>query len=380
MTDATLSVDEARRYSRHLLLSEVGVEGQLRLKQAKILVVGAGGLGSPALLYLAAAGVGTLGIVDDDAVEVSNLQRQVIHRVDDVGRPKVESATSAIGALNPFVTVRTHPVRLDSENALDIIGDYDLVLDGSDNFPTRYLVSDACALAGKPHVWGAVSGFTGEVSVFSWQGGPTYRHFHPEPPPAGSVPSCAEGGVLGVVCSAVGSVMVTEAVKLVLGVGRPLSGAVMRYDALAMSFDEVALTADPDAPDVTGLVDYADFCGVVTRPPSPAHEIDVEECHTWLEERTQGHREFVLVDVREPGEREVNVIPGAISVPLASIRAGHGLQDVDRADTVLLHCKSGGRSLEALSLLRARGFEDVHHVRGGSNAWVERWDPTQPTY
>ncbi|MEO7267958.1 MAG: molybdopterin-synthase adenylyltransferase MoeB [Knoellia sp.] len=380
MADTALSVDEARRYSRHLLLPDVGVDGQLRLKDARILVVGAGGLGSPALLYLAAAGVGTLGIVDDDAVEVSNLQRQVIHGMGDVGRPKVESATSAIAALNPFVTVRTHRLRLDSSNALDIIGDYDIVLDGSDNFPTRYLVSDACALAGKPHVWGAVSGFTGEVSVFSWRDGPTYRHFHPEPPPAGSVPSCAEGGVLGVVCSAVGSMMVTEALKLVLGLGRPLSGAVMRYDALAMTFDEVALAPDPDAVAVTELVDYADFCGVVSRPSEPAHEIDVDQCHAWLEDRAAGRRDFVLVDVREPGERAVHLIPGAVSVPLSVLRDGEGLADVDPSATVVLHCKAGGRSLEALSLLRNRGFEDVHHVRGGSNAWVERWDPTQPTY
>ncbi|MBI4944248.1 MAG: molybdopterin-synthase adenylyltransferase MoeB, partial [Actinobacteria bacterium] len=321
-----LSAAEMQRYSRHLILPDVGVTGQRRLKKARVLVVGAGGLGSPALLYLAAAGVGTIGVVDADVVDASNLQRQVVHGESDVGRPKVDSAADRVAEVNPHVTVVKHPVHLDSTNALDILRGYDLVLDGTDNFPTRYLVNDACAILGIPEVWGSIFRFDGQVSVF-WAGhGPTYRDLFPEPPPPGAVPSCAEGGVLGVLCAAIGSVMATEAVKLVCGIGDSLVGRLMVFDALAMTWRTLNVRPNPALPPITALVDYDAFCGLLPEQTDgaaavAAATIDVHALRDLLAARERGETDFVLVDVREPYEREIVTIPGAVSVPKADLVA-----------------------------------------------------------
>lgn len=384
-----LSAAEMQRYSRHLILPDVGVTGQRRLKNARVLVVGAGGLGSPALLYLAAAGVGTIGIVDADVVDASNLQRQVVHGEGDVGRAKVDSAADRVAEVNPHVTVVKHPVHLDSTNALDILRGYDLVLDGTDNFPTRYLVNDACAILGIPEVWGSIFRFDGQVSVF-WAGhGPTYRDLFPEPPPPGAVPSCAEGGVLGVLCAAIGSVMATEAVKLVCGIGDSLVGRLMVFDALAMTWRTLNVRPNPALPPITALVDYYAFCGLVPEPSDGADAvaaatIDVHALRDLLAARERGETDFVLVDVREPYEREIVVIPGAVGVPKADVLTAAQTRqwpaDLAEGRRVVLHCKAGGRSAEALGALLAAGRTDAVHVAGGVLAWAREIDPALPTY
>lgn len=379
---AELSVDEVERYSRHLIIPDVGITGQRRLKNARVLVIGAGGLGSPALLYLAAAGVGTIGIVDDDVVDTSNLQRQVIHGVDDVGRLKAESARDAVARLNPLVNVALHVVRLDSSNALEIFSGYDLILDGTDNFATRYLVNDAAAILGKPYVWGSIYRFDGQISVFWDKHGPNYRDLYPEAPPPGSVPSCAEGGVLGMLCASVGSVMVTEAVKLITGIGQTLLGRLMIYDSLAMTWRQVRVRKDPDAEPITKLVDYEAFCGIL--PPDAATAADgaaisVRELAGMLDARERGEADFELIDVREPGEYEIVNIPGSVLVPKARIVDGDGLTPFAGRQLVF-HCKSGARSAEALAAAKKAGFESAVHVAGGVTAWVEEIEPAKPVY
>src|ERR687885_926399 len=332
---AELTKDEVERYSRHLIIPDVGMDGQKRLKNAKVLVVGAGGLGSPALLYLAAAGVGTLGIVEFDVVDSSNLQRQVIHGQADVGRPKAESARDSIREVNPFVEVRLHETRLDSSNVLDVFRDYDLILDGTDNFATRYLVNDAAVLLGKPYVWGSIFRFEGQVSVF-WADAPggqglQYRDLYPEPPPPGMVPSCAEGGVLGVLCASIGSVMVTESIKLITGIGEPLLGRLMVYDALEMSYTTLKLRKDPNAEPITELIDYEAFCGAITDEAAQAvagHTIGVRQLEEWLEERERGEKDFLLVDVRESVERDINKIPGSVLIPKGDFQTGEALSQL----------------------------------------------------
>lgn len=387
-----LERDEVERYARHILLPQVGMTGQERLVGARVLVIGAGGLGSPALLYLAAAGVGTIGVVDSDLVELSNLQRQVVHRDADVGRAKTASAADAVARVNPHVRVVRHDVRLDSSNALQVLGDYDVVLDGTDNFPTRYLVNDACALLGIPHVWGSIYRFDGQVSVW-WAGhGPCYRCVFPDPPPPGAVPSCAEGGVLGVLCAAIGSVQVAEVVKLLLGVGEPLLGRLLVHDALRMTWDEIPVRADPgcpvcgDAPTITretGLVDYDAFCGVPSAAPvstlPPVPLVSAVALAVALESDDPP----LLVDVRGDDERSIVRIPGAVAIHLDAFRDGSAfrmpaLGIFDRP--VVVHCKVGGRSAEAVRLLLEKGYDDVRSLDGGVLAWVRDVDPSLPTY
>jgi molybdopterin/thiamine biosynthesis adenylyltransferase/rhodanese-related sulfurtransferase len=390
-----LSREELARYARHLTLAEIGPLGQRRLKAARVLVVGAGGLGSPALQYLAAAGVGTLGIVDDDAVDLGNLQRQVIHRAADIGRPKAESAADAVRALNPLVDVRAHRVRLTAENALELVRGYDLVLDGADNFATRYLVSDACALAGIPCVWGSILRFEGRVSVF-WAGrGPTYRDLHPEPPPAGEIPSCAEGGVLGMLPGMIGTVMVAEAVKLLTGTGSPLVGRVLMLDALTMRWRELRLDPDPLAPEITEVAGLpAEACGNPgTGPaaacgptgPTAAETVSPQALSALLDLRESGGASFGLVDVREEWERALVSIPGAVGVELAAIeaRGTDALPEELRRCPLVLHCKSGARSARALELLRPHWRdreETLRHLSGGVLAWIDEVDPALPRY
>lgn len=376
-----LSTEEVERYSRHLIIPEIGAVGQRRLKNAKVLVIGAGGLGSPALLYLAAAGVGTLGIIDDDTVDLSNLQRQVIHGVADVGRPKTESARDAIAALNPLVDVKLHNVRLDASNALDLFAGYDLILDGADNFATRYLVNDAAAILGKPYVWGSIFRFDGQVSVFWEKFGPTYRDLYPEAPPAGSVPSCGEGGVFGMLCAAVGSLMVTEAVKLITGVGRSLLGRVALFDALGGTWREIKVSRDPEAERITELTDYEAFCGIA--PPAEAgteHTVTATQLATMLASRTAGLKDFHLVDVRESGEYEIVRIDGAVLIPQGRILAGEAWHELPQDTDIVFHCKAGTRSAAVLAAARAAGYERVSHLDGGILAWVRDVEPGKPVY
>ncbi len=380
-----LSKAETTRYARHVLLPDVGLDGQQRLAAAKVLVVGAGGLGSPALLYLAAAGVGTIGVVDADVVDLTNLHRQVIHSDADIGRPKTESAEAAVHKVNPHVTVQRHDVALDSTNALEIIEGYDLVVDGTDNFPTRYLVNDACVLLGKPHVWGSILRFDGQVSVW-WAGqGPCYRCVFPEPPPPGSVPSCAEGGVLGVLCAAIGSVQSTEAIKLLLGIGEPLTGRLLVHDALRQSWDTLTVRADPacpvcgDEPTVTELIDYVEFCGV---PGAAAHgesDLPTVTVHEMVAELA-GEHPPLLVDVRGEEERAIAAIPGAVAIHLDLFRSGEAFDELPTDHRVLIHCKVGGRSAEATRLALRAGLTDVATVEGGVLAYVREIDPSQPEY
>jgi adenylyltransferase/sulfurtransferase len=380
---AELTKDEVERYSRHLIIPEVGMAGQKRLKNAKVLVIGAGGLGSPALLYLAAAGVGTLGIVEFDEVDSSNLQRQIIHGQSDIGRPKGESARDSIKETNPFVEVRLHQTRLDSSNALDIFRDYDLILDGTDNFATRYLVNDAAVLLGKPYVWGSIFRFEGQASVF-WEDAPNglglnYRDLYPEPPPPGMVPSCAEGGVLGVLCASIGSIMVNEAIKLITGIGEPLLGRLMVYDALEMSYRTIKIRKDPATEKITELIDYEAFCGAVSSDAQDAaagHTITAKE----LKEMIDAGKDFALIDVREQNEYEIVNIPGATLIPKDRILSGEAFAEIPQDKPVVLHCKSGARSAEALAVLRKAGFSDAVHVGGGVLAWVNQVDPSLPTY
>ncbi|OBH01134.1 adenylyltransferase/sulfurtransferase MoeZ [Mycobacterium sp. E2699] len=380
---AGLSRDEVARYSRHLIIPELGVEGQKRLKNARVLVIGAGGLGAPALLYLAAAGVGTIGIVDFDVVDESNLQRQIIHGVADVGRPKSRSARDSIAAINPLVDVRLHEFRLDSHNAVELFGQYDLILDGTDNFATRYLVNDAAVLAGKPYVWGSIYRFEGQVSVF-WEDAPdgrglNYRDLYPEPPPPGSVPSCAEGGVLGIVCSSIASVMGTEAIKLITGIGEPLLGRLMIYDALQMSYRTIIVRKDPARPRITGLIDYDDFCGAVSSEGTAA-AADSTITPRELRELLDSGKKLALIDVREPVEWNINHIDGARLIPKSLLSSGEGLAQLPHDRTAVLYCKTGVRSAEALAAVKKAGFSDAVHLQGGIVAWAEQMQPDMVMY
>ncbi len=379
---AELSIDEVRRYSRHLIIPDVGMDGQKRLKNAKVLAVGAGGLGSPVLMYLAAAGVGTLGIVEFDTVDESNLQRQIIHGQSDVGRSKAESARDSIKEINPNVDVRLHETRLDSENVLDIFREYDLIVDGTDNFATRYLVNDAAAILGKPYVWGSILRFDGQVSVFWQDHGPTYRDLYPEAPPPGSVPSCAEGGVLGVLCAQIGSVMVNEAIKLITGTGTTLLGRLLVFDALEMSWRELRVQPDPTAERITELVDYEAFCGVAgpdrEAPDTALPTVSVEELAALLTARTSGEADFDLIDVRNPEEHAIVHIDGARLIPKELILDGD--VEVDRERTVYVHCKSGVRSADVVRFLISEGHADVRSVEGGIIDWVRRVEPDKPVY
>lgn len=380
---ADLTVEEIRRYSRHLIIPDVGMDGQRRLKNARVLIVGAGGLGSPALLYLAAAGVGTLGIVDFDVVDESNLQRQVIHGTRDVGRPKAESARDSVSEVNPLVQVVLHQERLDSDNALDIVAGYDLIVDGTDNFATRYLVNDACVLLGKPYVWGSIYRFDGQASVFWAEHGPCYRCLYPEPPPPGMVPSCAEGGVLGVLCGSIGSIQVTEAIKVLTGIGDPLVGRLMIYDALEMSYRSVTVRKDPECPlcgknpTISRLVDYDEFCGVVS-PAGTAAAADSTITAVELAEMFDRGEDFLLVDVREPAEYDIVRIPGSVLIPKGELPGR--LAELPQDKPIVLHCKTGGRSADALAVLHGAGFTSARHVQGGVTAWATQVDPSLPTY
>jgi adenylyltransferase/sulfurtransferase len=386
--EAALSNDEILRYSRHLIIPEVGIEGQRKLKAAKVLLVGAGGLGAPLALYLAAAGVGKIGLVDFDTVDFTNLQRQVIHFTADVGRKKLDSAAEKMKAINPNVEIVRHEVALTSENALDILKDYDLVVDGTDNFPTRYLVNDACVLLGKPNVYGSIFRFEGQATVFAYEGGPCYRCLYPEPPPPGLVPSCAEGGVLGILPGTIGLIQATETVKLILGIGEPLVGRLLLYDALGMRFRELKLRKNPECPvcgthpTVTKLIDYHQFCGV-PQPGSAAPdretkvnegEIDVVE----LKQKIDRGDNFVLIDVREPHEYRICNIPGAQLIPLGEFPKRVG--EIDSAADIVIHCRTGVRSAKACAVLRQAGFQHVRNVVGGILAWSDKVDPSVPKY
>ncbi len=380
---ADLSVAEIRRYSRHLIIPEVGMEGQRRLKNSRVLVVGAGGLGSPALMYLAAAGVGTLGVLDFDVVDESNLQRQVIHGTGDVGRAKAESARDAVREINPLVRVVLHQERLDSDNALEIFAGYDLIVDGTDNFATRYLVNDACVLLGRPYVWGSIYRFDGQASVFWAEHGPCYRCLYPEPPPPGMVPSCAEGGVLGVLCGSIGSIQVTEAIKLLAGIGAPLVGRLMVYDALEMSYRAVTVRKDPECPlcgknpTIDSLIDYDAFCGTVSAAGAAA-AADSTITAPELKAMFDRGEDFLLVDVREPAEYDIVRIPGSVLIPKGELAAR--LSSLPQDKPVVLHCKTGGRSAEALAVLKGAGFSSARHLQGGVTAWATQVDRSLPTY
>jgi molybdopterin/thiamine biosynthesis adenylyltransferase/rhodanese-related sulfurtransferase len=382
---AELTVDEVRRYSRHLIIPDVGMTGQKRLKNAKVLCVGAGGLGSPALLYLAAAGVGTLGIVDFDVVDESNLQRQVIHGQSDIGRSKAESARDSIREINPYVNVIVHKERLDSDNAMQIFADYDLIVDGTDNFATRYLVNDACVLLGKPYVWGSIYRFDGQASVFWAEYGPCYRCLYPEPPPPGMVPSCAEGGVLGVLCASIGSIQVNEAIKLIAGIGEPLAGRLMIYDALEMTYRSVKVRKDPECPvcgknpTVTELIDYEEFCGAVSEEAQEAAAGSTITARQLKDMQDAGENIF-LVDVREPNEYEIVSISGSVLIPKGEFLSGAALERLPQDKRVVLHCKSGARSAECLAIVKNAGFSDAVHVGGGVLSWVATIDPSLPSY
>jgi len=359
--------------------------GQKRLKNAKVLCVGAGGLGSPALLYLAAAGVGTLGVIDFDTVDESNLQRQIIHGQSDIGRPKAQSARDSIKEINPYVTVVLHETQLDSDNALQIFAQYDLIVDGTDNFATRYLVNDACVLLGKPYVWGSIYRFDGQASVFWAEHGPCYRCLYPEPPPPGMVPSCAEGGVLGVLCASIGSIQVNEAIKLIVGIGDPLAGRLMIYDALEMSYRSVRVRKDPECPvcgknpTITGLIDYDAFCGTVSEDAQQA-AVGSTITATELKGMLDRDDDIFLVDVREPNEYEIVSIPGAVLIPKDQFLSGAALERLPQDKRVVLHCKSGVRSAECLAVVKNAGFADAAHVGGGVLAWISQVDPSLPAY
>ena len=382
---ADLTVEEVRRYSRHLIIPDVGMAGQKRLKNAKVLCVGAGGLGSPTLMYLAAAGVGTLGIVEFDVVDESNLQRQIIHGQSDIGRSKAESARDSVKEINPLVQVNLHEERLDSSNVMELFAQYDLIVDGTDNFATRYLVNDACVLLNKPYVWGSIYRFDGQASVFWSEYGPCYRCLYPEPPPPGMVPSCAEGGVLGVLCASIGSIQVTEAIKLLTGIGEPLVGRLTIYDALEMTYRQVKVRKDPDCavcsdhPTVTELIDYEAFCGAISEEAADAAKdstITVKQLKEWLD----NGEKIQLIDVREPNEYEIVSIPGSTLIPKGEFLMGGALEKLDPSRRVVLHCKSGVRSAEALAVVHAAGYSDAVHVGGGVLAWVNQIEPDKPSY
>ncbi|WP_409430192.1 adenylyltransferase/sulfurtransferase MoeZ [Mycobacterium sp. SMC-16] len=380
---AELTRDEVARYSRHLIIPDFGVDGQQRLKNARVLVIGAGGLGSPTLLYLAAAGVGTIGIVEFDVVDESNLQRQIIHGQSDVGRSKALSARDSILEINPLVTVNLHEFRLDTDNAVPLFEQYDLILDGTDNFATRYLVNDAAVLAHKPYVWGSIYRFSGQVSVF-WEDAPdgrglNYRDLYPEPPAPGTVPSCAEGGVLGILCASVASVMGTEAIKVITGIGTPLLGRLMIYDALDMTYRTIAIRKDPATPKITELIDYDEFCGVVS---DAAAEAAADSTVTPLELRDMidAGKLVALIDVREPAEWAINHIEGAELIPKSTLDSGAGLARVPQDRIAVLYCKTGIRSAEALLALKQAGFADALHLQGGIVAWARQLEPDMVMY
>ena len=381
-----LSVDEVRRYSRHLIIPDVAMAGQQRLMNAKVLCVGAGGLGSPALMYLAAAGVGTIGIVEFDTVDESNLQRQIIHGQSDIGKSKAQSAKEKILEINPFVNVITHEIRLDVDNVMSIFSQYDIIVDGTDNFATRYLVNDACVLLKKPYVWGSIYRFDGQASVFWAEYGPCYRCLYPEPPPPGMVPSCAEGGVLGVLCATIGSIQTTEAIKVLTGIGEPLIGELMIYDALEMEFKKVKIRKDPKCPICSDnptqkalLPDYEAFCGVLSNQAQEA-VTDSTITVTELKEKIDSKADFYLIDVREPSEFEIVRIPGSHLIPKQGFIDGTALADLPQNKPIILHCKSGVRSAECLAILKSAGFKDASHVFGGVVAWAKQIDTTLPVY
>lgn len=381
-----LTVDEVRRYSRHLIIPDVAMAGQQRLMSAKVLCVGAGGLGSPALMYLAAAGIGTLGIAEFDTVDESNLQRQIIHGQSDIGKSKAQSAKAKIAEINPYVNVVTHEVRLDNSNVMEIFSQYDIIVDGTDNFATRYLVNDACVLLKKPYVWGSIYRFDGQASVFWAEYGPCYRCLYPEPPPPGMVPSCAEGGVLGVLCATIGSIQTTEAIKVITGVGDPMIGSLIIYDALEMSFRKIKVRKDPNCPlcsenptQTELLPDYEAFCGVL----SDAAEVAVKDSTitvTELAAKISGNDNFYLVDVREPSEFEIVRIPGSHLIPKQGFLDGTVLATMPQDKPIVLHCKSGVRSAECLAILKGAGFSDATHVAGGVIAWAKQIDKSLPVY
>ena len=377
-----LSRDEVLRYSRHLVLPDVGVEGQRRIKAARVLLVGAGGLGSPAALYLAAAGVGTLGLVDFDVVDISNLQRQIVHGTSSVGRSKLESARARIHDLNPHVQVETHETRLTSANALDILDGYDIVVDGTDNFATRYLTNDACVLLGKPNVYGSIFRFDGQASVFATLDGPCYRCLFPTPPPPGQVPSCEEGGVLGVLPGLVGTIQATETLKLIVGVGETLVGRLLLIDALHMRFHTVRIQRDPTCPacgtrEITSLIDYDEYCGTSPSIHSSTQAESVDLTPNELAQRLADQEDFALIDVREPYEWEIGRIPGARLIPLGSLR--HAMGSLDAAREIVVYCRSGVRSADAARVLRAAGFRALN-LTGGILRWSDDVDPSVPKY
>jgi molybdopterin/thiamine biosynthesis adenylyltransferase/rhodanese-related sulfurtransferase len=375
----SLTVDEVRRYSRHLIIPDVAMVGQKRLKNARVLCVGAGGLGSPALMYLAAAGVGTLGIVEFDVVDESNLQRQIIHGQSDIGRSKAESARDSVREINPLVNVVVHETRLDNSNVLQIFAQYDLIVDGTDNFATRYLVNDAAVLLDKPYVWGSIYRFDGQASVFWDRYGPNYRDLYPDPPPPGMVPSCAEGGVLGVLCAAIGSIMATEAIKLITGVGEPLVGRLMIYDALEMTYNQVRIRKDPATKPITELIDYEAFCGVVSEEAQQA-AVGSTITAAELKELLESGKPVELIDVREPAEWEIVSIPGAKLIPKDQILRGDALASLPQDRQIVMYCKTGVRSAETLAAVKNAGFADAVHVQGGVTAWVSQVDPSLPSY
>ncbi len=380
-----LNKEEYERYSRHLILPEVGLDGQKRLKAAKVLCIGTGGLGSPLLLYLAAAGIGQIGIVDFDIVDSSNLQRQVIHGTSWVGKPKIESAKNRILEINPLCQVDLYNTRLSSENALELLEPYDVIVDGTDNFPTRYLVNDACVLLNKPNVYGSIFRFEGQATVFNYEGGPNYRDLYPEPPPPGMVPSCAEGGVLGILPGLIGVIQATETVKIILGRGQTLSGRLLLYNSLDMTFRELKLRPNPVRPVIEKLIDYEQFCGIPQAKAEEAKkqmelpEMTVQELKQLLD---SGADDFVLVDVRNPNEYEIAKIPGAVLIPLPDIERGVGVEKVKELlndHRLIAHCKMGGRSSKALGILKEAGIEGIN-LKGGINAWSQEIDPSVPQY
>lgn len=378
-----LTREEVARYSRHLIIPDLGLDGQKRLKNAKVLVIGAGGLGSPTLLYLAAAGVGTIGIVEFDVVDESNLQRQIIHGQSDIGRSKAQSARDSIAEINPLVTVNLHEFRLEPDNAVDLFGQYDLILDGTDNFATRYLVNDAAVLAGKPYVWGSIYRFEGQVSVF-WEDAPdglglNYRDLYPEPPPPGMVPSCAEGGVLGILCSSIASIMGTEAIKLITGIGEPLLGRLMVYDALDMTYRTIRIRKDPSTPKITELIDYEEFCGVVSDEAAAA-AADSTVTPRELKELLDSGKPLALIDVRERVEWDINHIEGAELIPKPTFGSGAALAKLPTDRTPVFYCKTGVRSAEVLAIAKKAGFSDAVHLQGGIVAWAKQLEPDMVMY
>jgi len=379
-----LTKDEILRYSRHLIMPEVGMEGQLKLKAAKVLCIGAGGLGSPLALYLGAAGIGKLGLVDFDVVDFTNLQRQVIHGTSDVGRSKLQSARDTLLEINPHVGIETFETRLSSDNALDIFRDYDLVADGTDNFPTRYLVNDACVLLGKPNVYASIFRFEGQASIFYAEKGPCYRCLYPDPPPPGLVPSCAEGGVLGVLPGIMGCIQAMETIKLILGRGEPLIGRLLLFDALGMKFRELRLRKDPDCPvcgthrTITKLIDYEQFCGIRGEEHIPMQTGIPEITPVEVKKKMDAHEPFVLIDVREPHEYQICRIPGSKLIPLGEVPKR--MNELNSADEIVVHCKSGMRSAKAVDFLMKSGFRKIHNLKGGILAWSEQVDPSVPKY